>query len=109
MLFNANKNVTKPQLTKDCKNKLYLPDCGDVSVVGVVVGTGELGGVVGLLMEVVLDLFEEKRAKSPRLTGVVADTFSSFFSSSSITEKHVKPESKIFQFQFFFFNFTFFT
>ena len=51
-------------------------------------GIGELGGVVGLLTELVFDLLEEKRAKSPRLTG--AGETSSFFSSPSMTEKHHK-------------------
>ena len=45
---------------------------------------GEFGGVLGVLIVellAVLDLLEEKRAKSPRLTGVV----SSFFVSSSFS------------------------
>ena len=69
-------------------NIFCLP-CGVVaSVVGVLLGTGEFGGVVGLLI-VALDLLEEKRAKRPRLTGV-AVVVSSFFSSSfSTTVKRI--------------------
>ena len=46
---------------------------------------GEFGGVLGVLIvelaAAVFDLLEEKRAKRPRLTGVV----SSFFVSSSFS------------------------
>ena len=56
---------------------------------GVLLGTGEFGGVVGLLI-VALDLLEEKRAKRPRLTGVAVVVVSSFFSSSfSTTVKRI--------------------
>ena len=70
-------------------NNFCLP-CGVVvSVVGVLLGTGEFGGVVGLLI-VALDLLEEKRAKRPRLTGVAVVVVSSFFSSSfSTTVKRI--------------------
>lgn len=49
---------------------------------------GEFGGVLGVLIvelaAAVFDLLEEKRAKRPRLTGVVVEA-SSFFSSSFST------------------------
>ena len=70
-----------------------LPCCGvgASDEVGVLPspGIGEFGGVVGLLTELVFDLLEEKRAKSPRLTGA-GETWSFFSSPCSITEKHNK-------------------
>ena len=60
---------------------IYIPCSG--SKVGVLTGSGELGGVPG-----VLTLLEPQRAKMPFLTGVGA--VSSFVSSSSITEKHAR-------------------